>query len=865
MSPWGWLRNVYQWREDDILKMAGTDALVFLEFVRLMTFSLATIAIPMCLVLIPTDVTYSSPDKKVAQTSSSSKNSQSSDIILRATIAYVDGPRLWIHVTLSYLATIAFLGFVYRSYQKVIRLRQDYFSSVEYQRSYFSRTLMLTDITPDIVTDGALRHTLESTNSAYTFQEVQLGLSTSNLPLLLSQQKKLVFKLERALDKALRRRLQYRPTMAPYKTWLPCASTKVDAIDYLTEELAKIEEQINAARSETVVAIPETFGFATLANVSYAHSAAHYYSKNKQQEFSVRLAPRPSDIIWSNLTKGSKARQKSRWFARFLLFGLFILNTLPLLLAAFISNFDTYLPSSASTFFSQHEIPLQLIMLILPPMISVAAALLLPQLMRKIIIYRGVRTRQSRDLHLTTQYFVFLALTQVVLFSLISVFLDLFFMIKKAVDKNRAAGEAVIDIFTGVLSETTHRFQFLSSYWITWIVLRGYLLLFELAQIQRLALLLLNRYVLPHTPRDIWSFKKPRVFSYWMVYAELLLLATVGIIYAPLAPFVTVFTAGVFMLALFVYKNQLYYVCYTKSETGGRLWSVVVKCLLTVLACMQIILALMVGLLQNWIKSIVCIPPILFVIAFMLFCHYKLEPKFHWYIPGPITAGKMKQFVRHSEYQKLERQFGNPFLHQPLSRPVVNARYMDMVREIYNGPVISSKYTAEDFISDSKRDILPVAESAPPDVKLEDDDSVFNNCTRSTSMDEALEMDSLYLSSAVGDVDQHDVLVDHQGSVHTHWENQQNEVLLEMNVLNSEDKLDATVVNDTASQSLSHEPLIPSQCSTTLENASSKISLLSDEPELDVVNDYIYEPPPDTISMRSSTSKGYRPLPLPPK
>lgn len=865
MTPWGWIRNVYQWRADDILKMTGTDALVFLEFVRLMSISLTVIAIPMCLVLVPVDATYTSPsDESVPQSNSASgRSSQTHDKLLYATIGHVDGPRLWAHVTFGYLATVAILGLIYRSYQKVIRLRQEYFGSNEYQGSYFSRTLMLTDISPDIVTDAALRESLELANSLYKFSEVQLGLSMNNLPTLLSQHKDIVLKLERALDKTLRSHLQNRPLISPDKEWYRCSGTRVDAIDYYTKELRNLEHQIISVRSESEVTLPETYGFASLPNVFIAHSAAHHYSKLKPKDFSVRLAPRPSDIIWSNLTMSSLERQKSRWFARALLLLLFLLNTIPLILAALVSNLEAF--ASISSFIDrwQHSISFAALTGIVPPLISLTASLILPQIMRKIIIYRGVRTRQSRDLHLTTQYFIFLVLTQFVLFSLISVFLDLALMIKSAIDNNQAATEAVADIITGILAAITHRFQLLSSYWMTWIVLRGYLLLFELAQIRRLVFLLLNRYILPHTPRDIWMFKKPQSFSYWMAYAELLLLTAVGLIYAPLAPIVTAFSAGVFILALIVYKNQLYYVCFTKSETGGRLWSVVVKCLLTLVACMQIILALVVGLLQNWIKAITCIPPVLFVVAFALFCHFKLEPNFRWYTPAAISIDKMQKIVSHSDHQRLERQFGNPFLHQPLSRPIVRAQYMDLVGQLYQGPVISSKYTTEDLLSIPHSTLLPLSATVSTDANTMDDDSVLNCDISRHSLDEAIEMESLYPSLNSNDMDQK-VFLNNQNADCLYCDSTEKNHVSDPSCSGLIPP-DAST-NDSAAESLLPKQYLPPLDSILTDDASlSKDSLPSAGSELDVVNEYVYVPPTENTLSRPTSSRQYRPLPTPPK
>ncbi|WFD27734.1 hypothetical protein MNAN1_002739 [Malassezia nana] len=861
MSPWGWIRNVYQLRQDDILRMAGTDALVLLEFVRLMSISLFVIAVPSCLVLVPVDVTYTDPSKEASKTGtgSSQQGINHKDKLLSATIGHVDGPRLWAHVTLSYFATLVVLGCIYYSYRKIIGLRQNYFGSVEYQNSYFSRTLMLTDIAPDIVTDSALRGALESTHSSYKFCEVQLGMSMNNLPDLLAQHKQVVLHLERALDKALRKNLQYRPMAVLHKRWYHCGGVKVDAIEHYSRELETIERQIISARSDAEMTLPETFGFTSLANTSYAHAAARYFSKFKPKDFSVRLAPRPSDIIWSNLTMGYKERQKSRWFARFLLVLLFLLNTIPMLLAALVSNLQAFSTLSDFIYRWKDSISFATVTGIVPPLISFAAALLLPRIMRKIIIYRGVRTKQTRDLLLTRQYFVFLVLTQFVLFSLISVFLELALLIKSSIQKKQSADDAITDIITGVLAAVTHRFEQLSSYWMTWIVLRGYLLLFELAQIQRLLFLLINRYFLPHTPRDIWEFKKPQLFSYWMVYADLLLLSAIGLIYAPLAPIVTAFAAGVFALAYFVYKNQLYYVSVTKSETGGRLWSVVVKCLLTLLACMQIILALIVGLLQNWIKTIVCIPPILFVVAFGLYCQFKMEPQFRWYIPTSMTSDAMKKFVRQSEHQRLERQFGNPYLHQPLSRPIINAQYMQMVKQVYQGPVVSSKCTADDLAP--KGPILPIYETASVKSLGMDDVDLKYDLPR-TSSEEAFEMDLFPSTEDAGDTDLPNSFSDPGETKPVQWQGLSPSAPATFEKSADHGALQATNSSDSTPLSLQpRQGLAPPSSEPAKSVSISSESLLEENSEYNVIQEYAYEPSTDSLSTRSTKARGYRPLP----
>jgi len=76
--------------------------------------------------------------------------------------------------------------------------------------------------------------------------------------------------------------------------------------------------------------------------------------------------------------------------------------------------------------------------------------------------------------------------------------------------------------------------------------LRGFLVIFELIQLIKLAMMSIRRFMFSHTPRDIRDMTKPGYFEYGIVIVNLLFVATVGLIYAPLAPLVAMGACIVF-------------------------------------------------------------------------------------------------------------------------------------------------------------------------------------------------------------------------------------------------------------------------------------------------------------------------------
>ncbi|WFC96856.1 hypothetical protein MBRA1_003519 [Malassezia brasiliensis] len=680
----------------DLQGMAGTDATVFLYFLHMVRWCLTAISVLVCIILLPVDLSYNiahNNDTNTNTNSDTGTSTTSKNYILYLTMSQVDGARLWAHVALSYIATLIALALIYIYYKKVIAIRQVFFTSAQYQRSYYSRTLMITDIPKEYQSDTGLKSALGSVKIPYPFSEVQVGHGMHDLPLLLKEQKKLVFHLETCLNRMLRGRRRVRPTIRLNgRLNNTFGGVKVDAIDHYAAELEAVERQIHEARSEKMQGPAMSYGFASLAAVAYAHTVAKTMSRARPLGMRIRLASSPRDILWANLMKSPGERARSKAFGLLFFFGLFIANLFPLLLVALISNMNAFAINGdfLEKWQSNSSLSFAAVEGILPPVISLLFALLLPILMQRLSMYRGVRTRESRDMTLCGQYFSFLVLTHFLFFSLISVFLDVAVFLIGTVRRHDNAEMILSKLWHVLLERIAIRFQDLSGYWMTWIILKGYMQLFELAQIFRIVLVWIHKHVAMRTPRELYAFARPPSFQYWVYYAELMFLAAIGLIYAPLAPVISAFVAAVFWMASFVYKYQFVFVYKTKSETGGRLWNVVVNRLLIIIGCMQIIIAIVIGINQSWIKAVSCIPPVLFVVAFRIYCRVKLEPQFLWYTPTAMDLAMTKVHVQDAAKQRLARQFGHPFLHDPLLVPIVFADVVDRAKEIFPGQVESS-------------------------------------------------------------------------------------------------------------------------------------------------------------------------------
>ena len=227
----------------------------------------------------------------------------------------------------------------------------------------------------------------------------------------------------------------------------------------------------------------------------------------------------------------------------------------------------------------------------LPSILSFIFGYFLPIIMRKISKYQGAPTRTRLDRAVTARYYFFIIISNVVIFSLISVIYNAIASVVLEIGQHKSASE----IFNGIKQipdEIQAAYVSQSTYWLTWLPLRGFLVIFELIQLIKLAMVSIRRFMFSYTPRDIREMTKPGYFDYPVVTVNLLFVATVGLIYAPLAPIVVMGATAVFWFSALVYKYQLLYVYVSRAESGGRMWNVYCNRLIAACILMQLLMIL---------------------------------------------------------------------------------------------------------------------------------------------------------------------------------------------------------------------------------------------------------------------------------
>ncbi|TFY61331.1 hypothetical protein EVJ58_g4587 [Rhodofomes roseus] len=699
----GWLPPVLHTKEPELVDKIGLDAAIYLRFLRMLRWLFTAVTFICCAVLMPLDIVYNLQ----------SIPSKSRDVLSILTIRDVAGWRLWVHVAMMYVVTGIVMAFVWYHWREVVRLRRDWFRSPEYTRSFYARTLMVTKVPKKLQSDEGIRAIFQSVQVPYPTTSVHIGRRVGQLPELIEYHNNTVSELEAVLVKYLKdgKMGKERPQKR-LGGFMCCGGQKVDAINYYMAKLKRTEETVERYREQIDMRQAESYGFASMAAVPYAHIVANLLRDKHPKGATIALAPNPKDIVWTNLNKSTAEVARNRTIGWAFLVLVCSINTVPLSIISILANLASltaYVPfleawsvNSPGTF--------AVISGVLPPAVSALFGYVLPIVMRWLTKYMGAYTHSRLDRAVVARYFAFLVISQLIIFTLIGVMFNSVTQIVNQIGHHKSFKEIIenLDDLPGLITNT---YIDQASYWLTYFPLRGFLCVFDLAQIINLVVVFVKKNLFGRTPREIREWTQPPEFSYPIYYSNLLFMATVGLFFAPVAPLVTVAAMVVFWISSWVYKYQLMFVFISRVETGGRMWNVIINRLLASVVLMHLIMLLTIGFKFTFssLRFIAAVPPILFTIGFKIYLNRTFLPAFQFYIP---TDEELRQAAVHSKRSdnlnnKLEKRFGHPALHQDLFTPMVHANMTHLLPEVFGGKIGSTK-TALDDIGGNKVDTAVV-------------------------------------------------------------------------------------------------------------------------------------------------------------
>ncbi|KDR75702.1 hypothetical protein GALMADRAFT_68331 [Galerina marginata CBS 339.88] len=674
----GWIPPLLHNHEPELLGKIGLDAVAFLRFLHLLRWLFAFIALVACGGLVPLDFLYTlsiKPDQY--------------DFLSAMSIQYVQGVRLYAHIGATYLFAFSLMVLVHHHWRAMYRLRNEWFRSPEYQRLFYARTLCITNIPPRLQSDAGLYKIFTGMQLPYPVTSVHIGRRVGALPELIEQHNEAVKQLEEVLALyANENQIEaQRPTIV-VGGFCGLGGTRKDAIKYYTSKLKHTEAAVQQYRAQLDMHQAENYGFATISSIPFAHAAAVELSGEHPKGLTIKLAPNPKDIFWKNLGLSKGSRQFRR-LTGFVLLQLFcLLSLVPLFPVASLANLDALAASGYIPFLkawsTASPITYALVSGVIPPAIASVFSYFLPRLMRWLSKYMGATTHSGLDRITIARYFAFLIISQLIVFTILGVLFNSVLEIIDAIQRQGASLHTVLDNLDKLPARITRTYVDQSSFWLKWFPMQGFLIIFDLAQLFDLIWLSFRARIYGRTPRDLREYTKPPVFDYAIHYSNLLFMAGVGLLFAPLAPLVSLAAAVVFWLCSWVYKYQLMFVFVTRVETGGRSWNVVINRVLFSAMFMQVVMILIQFKSLQFIASI---PPLPVMLFFKHYLNRRFANDFQYYIP---KYEELSRSIVHSEEldigeNKLEQRYGHPALQVELLTPMIHSRVIPLLRRIYKG------------------------------------------------------------------------------------------------------------------------------------------------------------------------------------
>lgn len=612
-------------------------------------------------------------------------------------------------------------------------MRRTYFQSPEYQKSLHARTLVVRDLKRDLQNEQGVIRVTDEHNPTGVQPKVTTGRNVKDLPELIEEHEEQVRDLESVLAKYLKnpdRLPAKRPTMKPSsksKYAGTVSNGKVDSIDYLTARIQELESEINQVRQSVDKRDPTPYAFASWDHIAQAHSVA--FANRNQTPLGARLdlAPRPTDLIWKNLSIG-KATRKNRRFINAIWLSVLTIIWLPLnaAISIFLSNLGNLGAVWPSFQESLEESPnwWGIVQAVLAPTITSFVYMVLPIIFRRLQIRAGDITKTEREQHVVRNLYTFFILNNLVLFSIFSaVWQYVSTIITASNDEGRSTWESILE--GEFFLRTMRALCDISGFWVTFLLQRNLGAALDLVQLTRVLVTWFQRKFMSPTPRQNIEWTAPVAFDYASYYNYFLFYATIALAFANLQPIILLIAAVFFLVDSLMKKYLMLYVFVTKNESGGHMWRTLFNRLIFAGMLSDVVVAIVLVARSEYIKTATLAPLIFILLGFKLYCAKTFDKEMKYYatsglvdqesLPSGPASGKKQR--RRAE--KVSVKFGHPALWKPLMTPMVQAKAQHILADIYKGRLNSdaAQYAggfSDDFAMQPMGNTTGKADAAAP-------------------------------------------------------------------------------------------------------------------------------------------------------
>ena len=701
-----WLIDLWRVSDAQVLECAGLDAVVFMAFFKMAMQFLTTAALVGLCIIVPVRYKFA-PDGEVwgnlTATPADIYHARGGGSPLQIPLdpfkhdeKEEDKQWLWTYVVFAYFFTVLLWYFLAQQTRRISRIRQDYLGG---QSTVTDRTVRLSGVPKDLQDEQKLADHIRSLNLGEVEHAV-ICRQWEELDKRMTERAALLSKLEEAwtiylgpyqvprdhdtlpvahpsptphnvehvVPTSAGRGINIngrslppehrRPTMRLGPFGL--VGKKVDCIDYFTIKLRKVDDAIMGLRGEGKAFHATPLAFVTFKSVESAQLAAQSVLDPAPLQLVARLAPAPSDIIWTNVYLSRTNRLVRSW----LVFGLVIITTvlwfIPVgALSVLLSPEGiAKLSPSIAQFLDDHPLVSSLTIGFLPTLAYTIFFALVPFMfswMSWIQGYLDVAEVEQREV---SKNFAF-------------IFFNYFFVILIA--------SSTLSIYA--LFEETSQIPALlakilpqrAKFYTNLIVLQGMgTFPFRLLEFGTVSLYPLWKAGCK-TPRDYHELKKGPTFSYAFYLPQPLFVFIICVIYSIMSPPILCFGLIFFVVGYFVYKYQLLYAMEHPQHSTGKIWGIIYNRIVLGAVVFQLTMIGLLSAQQALVQSAVVTPlPFITVAASVKFWQ-QFEPLSEFIALRAIDRGTERRMSTNSqtvdETREATAQYGHPHLKSELDKP----------------------------------------------------------------------------------------------------------------------------------------------------------------------------------------------------
>ncbi|CAK7219795.1 hypothetical protein SCUCBS95973_003940 [Sporothrix curviconia] len=413
-----------------------------------------------------------------------------------------------------------------------------------------------------------------------------------------------------------RKRPQVRIWYGPLR--LRCRST--DALDYYEERLRRLDEKIRAARRQHYDATD--LAFVTMDSVAACQMAIQAVLDPRPGELLARLAPAPSDVIWSNTYAPRAARRAQSWAITIFITVLSIAWLIPVAsLASLLSlcTIQKWAPNLAETL-SQHDITKALVQTGLPTAVVSLLNVAVPYLYEYLSNRQGMLSQGDVELSIISKNFFFTFFNIFLVFTVFGTATRFWTVLRDSLHDS-----------TYIAYALAREVQHLNIFYLNFIMLQALgLFPLRLLEFGTVAQYPINR-ISAKTPRDYAEIETPPTFSYGFFLPTAMLVFILCLVYSVMPRgFLVLFLGFVyFALGYVTYKYQLLYAMDQPQHATGGAWRIICYRILLGLAVFHLTMSGYLGANKAFVQATLVLPLFFFTVWYMYYWRAHFEPLTH--------------------------------------------------------------------------------------------------------------------------------------------------------------------------------------------------------------------------------------------